>query len=221
MFMEAFDKDWQVEAQGKIYVADFEELKQWIAEGAVLPSDKVKRGNLRWLAAEKVPELCNSFYLYNMNAAFPDATAPKDFKSEYGNFETQFAFEDSAKETDSVWRVEKFCWLHEIVDTAFVCDFCRKSFCKDCPKSYGGKVKICPICDALCRSIDEPARKGKPVGAINKPDSRITGNTGESRRRDPSAPGRSYLAKAVFYSLNYLIGLIETVKLPILSKMRQ
>lgn len=55
--MRDLSGDWQVEVQGQIYVADFEELKQWIAEGAVLPSDRVKRGELRWLAAEKVPEL--------------------------------------------------------------------------------------------------------------------------------------------------------------------
>jgi hypothetical protein len=52
---------WQIDAGGQIYVASFEELKQWVAEGAVLPSDKIRRGNLRWLEAGKVPLLNGAF----------------------------------------------------------------------------------------------------------------------------------------------------------------
>ena len=40
---------WQVFAQDRIFEAEYEELIQWIKEGAVLPEDKVRRGNLRWL----------------------------------------------------------------------------------------------------------------------------------------------------------------------------
>jgi hypothetical protein len=52
---------WQVDAGGQIYVASFEELKQWVSEGAVLPTDKIRRGNLRWLEAGKVPLLHGAF----------------------------------------------------------------------------------------------------------------------------------------------------------------
>lgn len=52
---------WQVDAGGQIYEANFEELKQWVAEGAVLPSDKIRRGNLRWLEAGKIPLLHGVF----------------------------------------------------------------------------------------------------------------------------------------------------------------
>ncbi len=45
--MQGTQNNWQVKAQGKIYEAEYEELKQWIAEGAILLSNQVKRGNLR------------------------------------------------------------------------------------------------------------------------------------------------------------------------------
>jgi hypothetical protein len=52
---------WQVEVQGQIYEANFEELTVWIAEGALLREDKVRRGNLRWLEAGKIPALYGFF----------------------------------------------------------------------------------------------------------------------------------------------------------------
>lgn len=55
--MQDTQNNWQVKAQGKIYEADYEELKQWIAESAVLLFDQVKRGNLHRLSIERVPEL--------------------------------------------------------------------------------------------------------------------------------------------------------------------
>ena len=53
---------WQVEVQGRIYEADIEEIIEWIGEGSVTPDDKVRKGSLRWLKAEKVPELYCYFY---------------------------------------------------------------------------------------------------------------------------------------------------------------
>jgi hypothetical protein len=62
---------WQVDANGTIYETNFDELKQWVVEGAVLPTDKIRRGNLRWLEAGKVPLLHGVF-----NARFAE-TAPQ------------------------------------------------------------------------------------------------------------------------------------------------
>src|SRR5689334_19349066 len=52
---------WQVEVNGQIYEANFKELSEWIAEGALLKQDKVRRGNLRWLEAGKIPLLHGFF----------------------------------------------------------------------------------------------------------------------------------------------------------------
>lgn len=59
--MENQTEMWQTEVNGQIYETSFEELTKWIAEGSLLPQDKVRRGNLRWLEANKVPALHRFF----------------------------------------------------------------------------------------------------------------------------------------------------------------
>src|SRR2546423_723056 len=55
--MSAEFDTWQVWSEGNVYEADFETLKQWIIEGCVLPTDKVRKGNLRWIEAGRAPGL--------------------------------------------------------------------------------------------------------------------------------------------------------------------
>ena len=52
---------WQVEVNGEIYETDVENLADWIAEGALQPQDKVRRGNLPWREAGKIGLLNNFF----------------------------------------------------------------------------------------------------------------------------------------------------------------
>jgi hypothetical protein len=52
-----------------------------------------------------------------------------------------------------------FCGIHLDVPTVFLCDGCGMGFCKVCPKAYGGSVRICPFCGALCRALSEIAQK--------------------------------------------------------------
>ncbi|HCA58330.1 MAG TPA: hypothetical protein DEP46_10130, partial [Blastocatellia bacterium] len=52
---------WQVEVGGTVYEAPFAELPDWISEGSLQPEDKVRRGNLRWIEARKVPQLLPFF----------------------------------------------------------------------------------------------------------------------------------------------------------------
>ncbi len=52
---------WQAEVLGQIYDTNFAEMTQWITDGALMPTDKVRRNNLRWLEAGKVPTLLPFF----------------------------------------------------------------------------------------------------------------------------------------------------------------
>ncbi|HSU24369.1 MAG TPA: hypothetical protein VLI65_00175, partial [Pyrinomonadaceae bacterium] len=52
---------WQVDANGKIFDTSFAELIVWIGEGSLLRQDKVRKGNLRWIEAGKVPSLIAVF----------------------------------------------------------------------------------------------------------------------------------------------------------------
>src|SRR6188508_452236 len=52
---------WQIEVGGQIYEAPFAELPDWIGEGSLHPDDKVRKGNLRWIEAKRVPLLVPFF----------------------------------------------------------------------------------------------------------------------------------------------------------------
>lgn len=166
--MQSLQKDWYVESQGQIFEADLEELKQWIAEGAVLPSDRVRRGNLRWLAAEKVPELYTFFNSndFHVTPSVVVTTNISRFNDE--NFQTQFAFANSVEEAGLQAEAERVCFSHKDLEAVFICDVCKTFFCKTCPNTYG-TVKVCPLCSGLCRPAGEAADIHKSIGAINKP----------------------------------------------------
>ena len=53
---------WRVQVDDRIYVAELDELVEWIKEGAVASDDLVQKGNLRWLSAGRVPELSVHYY---------------------------------------------------------------------------------------------------------------------------------------------------------------
>lgn len=62
---------WQIDIGDQVYEATFDVMAQWISEGALLPQDKVRRGNLRWIEARRVPALVPFF-----NAKETGAPAP-------------------------------------------------------------------------------------------------------------------------------------------------
>ena len=52
---------WRVSTVEGVFETDLETLKQWIAEGCVLPTDKVSKGSLNWIDAGKAPMLRTAF----------------------------------------------------------------------------------------------------------------------------------------------------------------
>src|SRR5215213_11618586 len=62
---------WQVEVGGQVYEAPFAELGDWIGEGSLQPDDKVRRGNLRWIEARRVPGLVPFFNAKAEGAPLP------------------------------------------------------------------------------------------------------------------------------------------------------
>src|SRR3954463_1052279 len=59
--MKAETEVWQLETHDGVYQADLPTLKQWVAEGIVLPTDKVRKGALKWIEAGRVPALRRVF----------------------------------------------------------------------------------------------------------------------------------------------------------------
>lgn len=175
---------WQVDVNGQIYEADFKELTDWIAEGALLKQDKVRRGNLRWLEAGKIPLFQGFFNAKGLGTAPPvlietvvEESEIKDTKTDIKtastqnqtfqnlsqldskpfNPQTQNKIQNSQKQQNFQphFSEMKKCYLHPYEEVKFVCESCRENFCKACPKSYGGSVKICPLCEGMCNPVAE------------------------------------------------------------------
>lgn len=157
---------WEAEVLGKIYETNLEELTQWIGEGALLPADKVRRGNLRWLEAGKVPPLV-PFFNARANGTEPPRVQTSTVKAVNTPLEAESfqpapaflpspAFENSVsgRDTENLPPPDQsVCIIHTEEEAKYFCDTCENSFCRACPASYGGNVKICPMCGAMCQSL--------------------------------------------------------------------
>ncbi len=170
---------WQVEVGGQVYEAPFAELGTWIGEGSLQPFDKVRKGNLRWIEARRVPGLLPFFnakeqgipmpVLVNTtdagvaNPAIEHPVATENFQPAYpAAVIVPEPIEHSIavpSEPESKRHDPDFCAVHSDVHTVFLCDGCGTGFCKVCPHAYGGSVKICAFCGATCRTLKEVLQK--------------------------------------------------------------
>ncbi|HEX6124412.1 MAG TPA: hypothetical protein VFZ23_03490 [Pyrinomonadaceae bacterium] len=169
---------WQVEVGGQVYEAPFGELGIWIDEGSLQPGDKVRKGNLRWIEARRVPSLVPFFNAKERGLPLPmvvsttEAPQPEAPRLEpvvAQNFVPEVSLPSAADpiahsiaiptEQTSSYRDPNFCAVHTNVPTVFACDGCATGFCKTCPKAYGGSVRICPLCGSMCRTLSEVQQK--------------------------------------------------------------
>ena len=192
--MQSLNKEWLVEAQGVVYEADLDELKQWISEAAVLPSDRVRRGSLRWIPVKNVPEL-RDFIKEALEVPVEVPTIGDELAALMNsNFDSE-----PEKSEPNILAVEQQagsppdrCHFHADREITFVCDVCEHSFCKTCPKSFGGSIKLCPLCDALCRAVTERVNKYRSVGALHKPYSEADEADENARNQKVYSPVRLF-----------------------------
>lgn len=170
---------WQVEVGGQIYEAPLGELPDWIGEGSLQPADKVRKGNLRWIEARKVPALIPFFNARDRGEPMPvvqsvtagSGPAESSLQANPANsFGETTAFvpaeiPTSGSEVPQSIRsrnpVPGQCVNHLDRPTWYICSVCTLEFCKACPTSYGGSVRICPDCGSMCRSAAETAQQAK------------------------------------------------------------
>lgn len=182
---------WQTQVNGQIYESNFEELTQWINEGSLLPQDMVRRGNLRWIEARKVPTLVPFFNAKEQGIEPPaiqaTITTSKETPAETFSATENFIPETSPQNSNfsqqehsvqpnqdrsetihnSQTPDENICALHPEYEAKFHCETCGNYLCPQCPKSYGGNVKICPICGAMCKKIGELDKQGRELKRKN------------------------------------------------------
>ncbi|HSK70106.1 MAG TPA: B-box zinc finger protein [Pyrinomonadaceae bacterium] len=217
---------WQVAVLDRVYEANFEEIVQWIKEGAVLPEDKVRRGNLRWLSAGKVPE----FYPFFFEESFK-AEQPFDLQENGGEVFTSFQTNgESSPDTQPETIAEEFtngdidypqtlkenrkakveCSIHAGQEPHYICEICKNVFCRTCPESFGSNVKLCPSCKGLCVIFTgETDAIEKIVGAVNKPYRRIKDETKSEKEIKLEAKDFLNALKFPFsFSLNLIVGAV-------------
>lgn len=171
---------WQVEVGGNIYEAAFSELGLWIGDGSLLPDDKIRKGNLRWTQAKLVPTLIPFFNAKAAGVSMPavqttTSVAPTIAPSEVTQSENNVTAA-VAQSTEVIRQVaehksikvnDKICLFHPDLSSLFQCAGCGSGFCKTCPKSYGGTVKICPHCGQMCKPVGEAKAQQQQTGAIS------------------------------------------------------
>lgn len=160
--MSAQPEVWRVSTPEGVFEADLETLKQWIAEGCVLPTDKVTKGNLSWIEAGRVPKLKGAFNGERTFVSAPANNSPAidsfeafvSSSTAYGNPPSQAIPEEPPK-VDTSFKVDTptnatVCQNHPEAKPEYVCRTCAAVFCKVCPR-FTEKVPICPLCGDLCR----------------------------------------------------------------------
>lgn len=157
MSTEQPNEIWQIESGGEIFDTNFAHMTGMIERGELLRMDRVRKGNLRWIEASKVPSLLAVFNAKDGNeppkpvitlTQLGPPVMPGD-KSEPPA--SARGMNDSVISDGSA--TEPMCTMHDNIPATYVCETCFSNFCKTCPKSYGGTVKICPYCGAMCQPI--------------------------------------------------------------------
>lgn len=156
---------WQTEVNGQIYETSFEELTQWIAEGVILPQDKVRRKNLRWIEANKVPTLYGFFNAKEMGLAPPIMTTTINQKGLEAPQVQTFSLNSLQPTPQSFSQPPPpqfyqelappvkthFCSIHPSSEATLYCETCLNYFCRICPNQ-----NACPMCGATCKSLEPP-----------------------------------------------------------------
>ena len=227
---------WHVDVQNNIYEANYEEVIEWIKEGAILPDDKVRRGNLRWLNAGKVPEFHQYFVENTESETFspaPDSSNGEieemftHFQTGAGNSAAHAGTADklsfnglshlpnTAKNEPSkapkmyVASDMLVCSVHSDRELSYVCQICKLYFCKTCPHSFGSSVKICLDCGGLCMTYEDFEKLDeKTIGAINRPYARVAANDSKDKENEQ-------LKRAKLSTKDFTAALIYPLKFPV------
>lgn len=163
MSLEQPNEIWQIESGGEIFDTNFAQMTGMIERGELLRMDRVRKRNLRWIEAGKVPSLLTVFNAKDgEEPPKPVITLTKLGPTVMPGDKTESTSSTSGVNATTITtdgahadlpNMEPMCAMHGDVPATYVCSTCFSNFCKACPKSYGGSVKICPYCGAMCDSL--------------------------------------------------------------------
>ena len=157
---------WQVMIQGEVYETDIDCLKQWVAERRVLPTDQVRKGNLKWIQADRAPAMRHVFSGKGSSQpahAAPASVALQD-EPDYStpqsdNIVDEPAIADDVPASDQLPATpasSAACYHHPQTLPEHICRACGVTFCRECPKTVGvSKIALCPLCGDLCQPYQQ------------------------------------------------------------------
>jgi hypothetical protein len=162
--MKAETDIWQVETHEGLFQADLPTLKQWVAEGLVLPTDRVRKGALKWIEAGRAPMLRRVFSgEERVEASAPapqSANAPADVRQAEAAFTPETSPDLGLAGDDAPFRVAEAtpsssCHFHPTQAASLYCRVCRASFCRACPSRVGtSSVLLCALCGGFCDPLE-------------------------------------------------------------------
>ncbi len=157
--MSAQLEQWRVHTPEGVFETDLETLKQWIAEGSVLPTDKVSKGKLSWIDAGRAPMLKAAFQsevvvppLSIASSTLADPIVPQDSPQD-----AEVDHHDAPKPEPHLVDLASlpvWCYSHQQVTPQYICLACNTAACESCVK-YERGIPACPKCEAFCKPYEE------------------------------------------------------------------
>ena len=180
---------WRVQTAEGVFEADLPTLKQWIAEGAVLPTDKVSKCSLNWIDAGRAPMLRAAFSgerpvpvgVVNEATASAQHYAPVATADPVVSIQSGVAGVSSASAVDA-------CQVHPDNPPSSLCTGCGALLCSDCPRVVS-RTPLCPLCGELCKSYQEVKTRA------------------ENREFQASGFGMSDFGRAITYPFQHKVAL--------------
>jgi hypothetical protein len=164
---------WQVSTPDGVYQADLRTLKQWVAEGAVLPNDRVRKGSLNWIDAGRAPMLRRVFSgeerveVVEPSAAHAGAAPAPQAGPDLGlrdDAPPRAGFAPEAAAPGAEWAepvltgaptLSSSCHFHPLQAATLVCRTCNVTFCRACPNRVGtSSVLLCALCGGFCDPLE-------------------------------------------------------------------
>lgn len=159
--MSAEKELWQLKAHNSIYNVDTITLQQWLAEGRIKPTDKVKKSGWEWLEIACVPaiyQLKTSPPLNNVPLPYPIAPQPSELATD----------RQALAKNPIFYRPEYLaavlnarCNNHADIPPNHICPECGGGFCNSCVQVVAPAPASCLVCGTLCRDYKEVAKKAQ------------------------------------------------------------
>ncbi|HEX7956714.1 MAG TPA: hypothetical protein VF508_07225, partial [Pyrinomonadaceae bacterium] len=175
--MKAETETWQVSTPDGVFQADLQTLKQWVAEGLVMPDDRVRKGSFNWIEAGRAPSLRRVFSGEERVEVVEQP--PQDAHAAPGAEQSAAAAEPPAQdlgladdaapegapsdadaaraepELTGAPALSSACHFHPLQAATLFCRACSATFCRACPNRVGtSSVLLCALCGGFCDPLE-------------------------------------------------------------------